>query len=174
MGRGIWRLPAAEGGTAACLDIDHPPSPSLLPSDKSYNRFEPTSSYLIATIVWRRLPAIERHVWEATLVATAPHAHASVWIALSCTLVYTHAAARPLVVATKPLSARPPNSLTLHNRALAKHWCVLSREGIRLEKAWKGIHLYRSVHVRPVVGVPKNCPGKSFSLSSSSSSSSSL
>ena len=111
----------AEGGTVACLDIDHPPSPSLLPSDKSYNRFEPTSSYLIATIVWRRLPAIERHVWKATLVATAPHAHASVWIALSCALVDAHAAARPLVIATKPLSARPPNPLTLHTWALAKH-----------------------------------------------------
>ena len=72
--------------------------------------------YLIASIVRRWLATIERQVRvesgrESTLVA-APHAHASVRVALACPLVDAHAAPRPLVIAPKPLSARPPTPLT--------------------------------------------------------------
>ena len=74
------------------------------------------SRYLIASIVRGWLPTIERQVRvesgrEAALVA-APHAHTSVWVALAYPLVDSHASPRPLVVAPKPLSARPPTPLT--------------------------------------------------------------
>ena len=74
------------------------------------------SRYLIASIVRGWLPTIERQVRvesgrEATLVAT-PHTHASVWVALAYPLVDAHASSRPVVIAPKPLSARPPTPLT--------------------------------------------------------------
>ena len=151
---------------ARILTASHLPPSSHLTSHTivSFWHFSTMRRYLIAPIVRRRLPTIERHIRETTLVATAPHA--SVWIALSCTLVDAHAPARPLVIASKPLSTRPPTPLTqsLHTGALAKHWCVLRRQ-----RNWN-----RMGGNPPVWGRPcQACSGDAWELSSCSSSSTS-
>ena len=68
--------------------------------------------------------------WITSLEAGS-HTHASVWIALTSPLVDTHAPSRPLIIATEPLSTRPPATLAycrwrdLYIGALAENRRVL-------------------------------------------------